>query len=77
VQQALRALMPTSQRTDDGHPACRRFRAAERREWLELLLEALSSERVLAERNDADADAIDVAIVANPRGGALQGFAGG
>ena len=50
------------------------FEAAERRQWLALLQQALPDERVVTDRNEADADTIDVAIVANPLPGALQGL---
>ncbi len=51
------------------------FDAAERAQWLELLRTALPGETLVTAPDDAaEAAAIDVAIVANPPTGALQGL---
>ncbi|HMC15082.1 MAG TPA: glyoxylate/hydroxypyruvate reductase A [Albitalea sp.] len=50
------------------------FETAERQQWLALLQQALPGETWVADRSEADADALDVAIVANPPRGALQGL---
>lgn len=48
------------------------FEAGERAQWLDLLRAALPDERI--ETTVGDASAVDVAIVANPPTGALQGL---
>ena len=48
------------------------FDAAERAQWLGLLRAALPDETLVTEPTDADS--IDIAIVANPPAGALQGL---
>ncbi len=54
---------------------CGDFSAAERAEWLRVLRELAPDECWLTERG-ADAHAIDIAVVANPPKGALQGLPG-
>lgn len=49
-----------------------RFGAAERAQWLDLLRAALPDETLVTEPGDATA--IDIAIVANPPAGSLQGL---
>ncbi len=51
------------------------FDAAERAQWLDLLRAALPGETFVTERGDAaGAAGVDIAIVANPPAGALQGL---
>jgi glyoxylate/hydroxypyruvate reductase len=50
------------------------FDADGRRHWLELLRAALPGETIVDERVSGDAEAIDIAIVANPLPGALLGL---
>lgn len=50
------------------------FDAQAQAQWLALLRAALPDETLVAERAPGDADAIDIAIVANPRPGALVGL---
>ena len=50
------------------------FDAAEQAAWLALLRAQLPAETFVVERSAGDAEAIDVAIVANPRPGALLGL---
>lgn len=49
-----------------------RLGRAERDEWLTLLRAALPQETLVADRSEAEASTIDIAIVANPPPGALQ-----
>jgi len=50
------------------------FDAAEQAQWLALLQVALPDETFVTERHAGDGDHIDVALVANPLPGALQGL---
>ncbi len=50
------------------------FDAAGRARWLELLRAALPGESIVDARNPGDAEAIDIAIVANPLSGELLGL---
>lgn len=50
------------------------FDASGRRQWLDLLRAALPGETIVDERAAGDAEAIDIAIVANPLPGALRGL---
>jgi glyoxylate/hydroxypyruvate reductase A len=52
------------------------FSPAEQAQWLGLLRAALPDERILGERPPGDEAAIDIALVANPLSGALQGLTG-
>ncbi len=50
------------------------FEAGEQAQWLALLRAALPGETVVGERTPADAQSVDIAIVANPLPGALLGL---
>jgi len=50
------------------------FTAAEQAQWLALLANALPGERFVTERVGAPAESVDIAVVANPAPGALQGL---
>lgn len=53
---------------------CGEFDAGERDEWLQALQAALPGETLLTDRVATDPAAIDIAIVANPPPGSLQGL---
>jgi glyoxylate/hydroxypyruvate reductase A len=50
------------------------FDAAENAQWLELLRAALPGETIVASREVVDAASVDIALVANPPAGGLQGL---
>ena len=55
---------------------CGDFDPGEQAAWCEALAAELQGERLLTRRGDGPVEAIDIAIVANPPPGALQGLAG-